>query len=80
MKKFFETLIALMLHVGIVFIFSTWVFNKLVGYEAPEYIAFLASLWIFFSGLKMFSSSKPMTVIEMRSAMDDLKRGDNPVE
>ena len=77
MKKFFEILIALMLHVGIVFIFSTWVFNKLVGYEAPEYIAFMFSLWIFFSGIKMFKMTKPMTVINLRTELEDLKKGDN---
>lgn len=76
MNKFFEGLIAFMIHFGVTFIFSTWVFNKLVGYEAPEYIAFMFSLWIFFMGMKMFHITKPLTVIDMRKEFEEQK-GDN---
>ncbi len=74
MKKIFEKIIAFMLHFGIVLIFSTWVFHKLVGYDSPEYIAFMFSLWIFFTGMKMFKVNvSHMTAAEMKRELEDLQ-------
>ncbi len=80
-KKLFEALIAFMIHFGIVFIFSTWVFEKMVFYKAPEYIAFMFSLWIFATGMKMFKLHiQPMSAAEMRKELNELKAMREEVE
>lgn len=51
MKLILVVIMAVMLNLGIPFLISVWVYNKVLNAGAPEYVALMFSISIFFVGV-----------------------------